>query len=99
MKSDSKSSAYKKKKRSYNRQVNILNTEFEFLNVRSNLLPSGKSLFASLDSSSRVTSTIACGSGFVNCSDKGVNTPMLMSTNLLSASLCTEIKIIAGNLS
>ena len=61
-------------------------------------IPSGKSLIESLDSSSRVTSTIACGKGFVNCSDKGVNTPMLMSTNLLSASLCTYRQIVTVNL-
>jgi hypothetical protein len=62
-------------------------------------VPSGKSLCAPLDSSSRLTSGIACGSGFVNCSDKGVKTPMLMSTNLFSASLCTHLEthIIVGN--
>ena len=49
--------------------------------------PSGKSLCAPVESSLRLTRTIALGKGLVSCSDNGVIIPILISINLLRASL------------
>ena len=50
------------------------------------VVPSGKSLYAPVDNSLRLTRTKALGNGFVSCSDKGAITPIVTSINLLSAS-------------
>lgn len=57
--------------------------------VKCLVAPSGKSLYAPVDNSLRFTKTKALGNGFVNCSDKGVITPILISISLLRASRCS----------
>ncbi|GER34823.1 cell division control 6 [Striga asiatica] len=77
----------KKKKKNINRLIiTILERDLKYA-MHVSYKPSGRSLWAPVDSSLRVTKASALGKGLVSCSDKGVIIPMLMSINRLRANL------------